>query len=141
MKTINLQINWHVYSVQILLTALLYILFSSFGISHVAFLILGASTLFIVASLLPIQLKKRYVHIDKVGFSYKYLSKIHYLHSDEIAALKVVKILGSNTVAVELKSKKQVWFLFWTVDVDELQKAAKLFDCELLGELPSQVNV
>ncbi|KZW99345.1 hypothetical protein JL49_17610 [Pseudoalteromonas luteoviolacea] len=141
MKTINLRINWYIYSIQILLSVLLYILFSNFGISQVAILILGASTLFTVTSLLLIQLKKRYVHIDRAGFSYKYLTKIHYLHSDEIAALKVIKILGANTISVELKSKKQVWFPFWTVDTDEMQKAAKLFGCELVGELPTQVKV
>ncbi|KZN40661.1 hypothetical protein N474_16085 [Pseudoalteromonas luteoviolacea CPMOR-2] len=140
MKTINLRINWFVYSIQILLTALFYILFSSLGVSQVANLIVGASTLFIVTSLLLIQMKKRYVHIDRAGFSYKYLSKTHYLHHDEIAAIKVTKLLGANILSVELKSKKKVMFLFWSVDIEDIQKAAKLFDCELIGEVPSQVK-
>jgi len=140
MKTVNLRINWYVYSIQILLTALFFTIFSSFGMSQLAYLIMGVSALYIFISLLLIQQKHRYVHIDRAGFSYKCLSKTCYLHSDEIAAIKVIKILGANTVSVELKSKKQVLFLFWSVDIEDVQKAAKLFDCALIGEVALQVK-
>ncbi|MCF6441640.1 hypothetical protein L1077_19560 [Pseudoalteromonas luteoviolacea] len=140
MKTINLQINWYLYSIQLVLLVLLYVVLLNLGFVTVAKVLVVLGAAFTMLSLIAGIFGKKYVHIDKAGFSHHNGLNTHYLHGDEIAALKATKVLNVYVVTVELKTNKQVSFPYWLVSFEEIQKAAKLFTCPVIGLTHSQVK-
>ncbi|MBQ4839686.1 MULTISPECIES: hypothetical protein [Pseudoalteromonas] len=140
MKTINLQINWYVYSLQLMVFILLYVMFLKLDLSMMAKLIGGVGSIATMLSVVSVIFGKKYVHIDKAGFSYRTFSRTCYLHSDDIKALKVTKIAGSYILSVQLQSNKQASFPYWMANQDEVLRAAKQFDCALVGASLSEVK-
>ncbi|AOT06455.1 hypothetical protein [Pseudoalteromonas luteoviolacea] len=141
MKTINLQVNWYVYSLQLIASVLLYIVLLHSGFDIIAKVAGGSGAVVTMISLISSILGKKYVHIDKAGFSYRSWSpQVNYLHSDEISVLKVTKLLGAYVVSVEINANKQIAFPYWLANLEDVQKAAKEFNCPLIGAIESEVK-
>ncbi|MDK1290557.1 hypothetical protein [Pseudoalteromonas umbrosa] len=141
MKTINLQINWYLYSIQLFVFVLLYVVLLNLGFVTVAQALAGVGATWTMVSLISGIFGNTYVHIDKAGFSYRRGLTTCYLHSDEVVSLKATKVLNSYIVTVALKSNKQVSFPYWLASFEEIQKAAKQFNCPVIGLTQSEVNV
>ncbi|KZN68657.1 hypothetical protein N473_00275 [Pseudoalteromonas luteoviolacea CPMOR-1] len=140
MKTINLQINWYIYLLQLIVSVLLYVVLLHSGLEFVAKVLGGSGAALTMVTLISSIIGKKYVHIDKAGFSYRSWSQVNYLHSDEIAALKITKLLGAYIVSVELSSKKQIAFPYWLANLEDIQRAAKEFNCPLAGAINTEVK-
>ncbi|ASD68663.1 hypothetical protein [Pseudoalteromonas piscicida] len=127
MRTLELEINWLFYVLALLLIWLGNELFSILDIPSLLLQIVTLILLFFTLTILLLSLTgKRFLHIDKAGISYNFLGKTHYIHTENIQAIRLRSFGIVSLPEVYLYDGRVIRFFSWKMNRDELHKAISL---------------
>ncbi|WP_046005823.1 hypothetical protein [Pseudoalteromonas rubra] len=126
MRTIDLDISWFAVLATVCGISLCYVMMNFMALNGVASSLMVLSLASVGLIVLLTLTNKRFVHIDKAGICYRTWVKIRYVHADEISSLELQKLGPLRCLKVTLKNSRRLSFPYWSIDNDELSRAAQI---------------
>ncbi|CAM4058104.1 hypothetical protein [Pseudoalteromonas byunsanensis] len=127
MRTVDLTVNWPLYSVFLTLCFGLFALSSMLegGTNTLSMLCYALLTITLVPLFLTLS-DKRFVHIDKAGVSYSLGLGTYYIHSDDIVRIQRKSFSLLTLIQVQMKTGKVRSFYSWTLSAPDFIRAEQL---------------